>query len=275
MLAALAVQAAGHEVLWVRGGPGCPQEAHLHILRAAIQPVLAAMDAELGARIAAATEPAHVWRDASGAAHPAPRLTRSGLVAALAAACASRGLVPQENEPCPADAETWIDATGGARALARRFEATGLGRLDLEDIGTGRAWRTETWAADLPGAPFTQVLPGRAYVETGGGTRRTMREDAGADLPRPDGAADRVVRMIAPPLRLARWQALRGASPVILFGDARLQTPPEMGFGLHAVAQQAAILAGALAQRRDPDPPLADWAEAVWINAGMQAAFAL
>jgi hypothetical protein len=40
------------------------------------------------------------------------------------------------------------------------------------------------------------------------------------------------------------------------------------------LAEQGAILAEALAERADPAPRLAGWAESVWVGAGMQVAFA-
>lgn len=273
MLAALVARRHGARVIWHGGGPGCPQESHLHILKTGIDRVLARFDADLGARVAAATEVAHDWRDSCGTARPGPRLTRGALTTALAETCAARGLVAR---PAPAvlpDADLWIDATGGARALARGEEALGRGTLWLDDIGSGAPWRTDIWCRPLPGQATTHVVPGRAYLEQGpGGTIRTGRQDASATLPVPATPPDRVLRMIAPPLRLARWEG-KGAHPV-LFGDARLQTPPEMGFGVMAVAEQAAVLALALDQGTDPEAALADWAESVWVNAGLQIAFA-
>ncbi|PWK59098.1 hypothetical protein [Roseicyclus mahoneyensis] len=277
MLAALIGQAAGWRILWQGDGRDSPQAAHLHLVRDVIGPTLTSIDADLGARIAAATDPAHDWRDAGGKTGRAPRLTREGLTAALAAACAARGLAALTTPlPAPGDgAELWIDATGGARALARRFEAATLGSLTLDDIGTGRLWRSEQWHDRMPSAPYTQVVPGRAYLESGpDGTRRTGLDGATEALAGPDKTPVVVSRMVAPPVRLARWKGAAGAPALILFGDARLQTPPDMGFGLLAVAQQAVILHEALTSRSDPERPLAGWAETVWVNAGMQLAFA-
>ena len=278
MLAALVARRHGAEVLWQGGGPGCPQEGHLHILKAGIDRVLTRFDADLGRRVAAAVDPAHDWRDASGPSRtlpsrPGPRLTRQALATALAETCAARGLAPRDAPQGLSAADLLIDATGGARALARRLEAAGRGALWLDDIGLPTPWRTEVWCTPVPGEAVTHIVPGQAYLQQGpDGSLRTGRGDAAAALPVPDGPPDRVLRMIAPPLRLARWRGK--GTRLVLFGDARLQTPPEMGFGLMAAAEQAAILDQALAAGKDPEPALADWAESVWVNAGLQIAFA-
>jgi len=278
MIAALLARRAGFAVRLVDGGPGCPQAAHVHILRDGLGAALAGLDPDLGARLAALTTPAHRWIGADGQDRPAPRLTRAGLVAALSDALAAADIVPETGQAeglDPAGADLWIDATGGTRALARAFEGRGLGQLRLDDLGQPAPWVTRHWLAGAHGAPFTLVLPGRLYLEGGpDGTRATGPEGATPDLPPgmalPPGPPDTVSRMIGPPVRLAVWTGHRGTVPLILFGDARLQTPPAMGFGLMGVAQQAAALAPSLGKGGDPAPGLTDWAEHLWMGAAMQ-----
>lgn len=281
-LAALAARAAGAEVLWA-GPPRADapaQAAHIHILRPDIADLLTRLDPALGARQAAATEPAHLWIGADGTRRLAPRLTRARLERVLADACAAAGLGPDPTldplgDPSrwPDPGRLWIDATGAQRALARRADAMGLGALVLDDLGEGQLWQTRLWPAALPGAPFTGVSPGRLYVQADHlETRATgpvgLPDPAG--LPLPPGPPATVLRMAGPPVRQARFE---GGSPVLLFGDARLQTPPAMGFGLLGAVQQAEILARCLRAGDDPEAALADWAEGIWMGAGLAGAW--
>ena len=274
-LAALVAHRAGLSVRLFQGGPGTPQERHIHVLRDGVAADLSGLDALLATSLADQTDPGHRWIGPDGTARLAPRLTRAGLIAALDTALAGAAIAvePGEAETLPPGTATmWIDATGGARALVRAFEARGMGRLSLDDMGEIAVWQTRVWDEGLPDAPFTLVLPGRLYVETHPGLTRATGPlgpepalPAGYSLPPGPPAAS--WRMAGPPVRLARWQ---GAG-VVLFGDARLQTPPAMGFGLMALARQAVILSQALRDGDDPEPALADWAENTWMAAGLQA----
>lgn len=276
-LAALAAYAAGVPALWVGRGPSVADAAqgeHIHILRAEIRSELARIDPSLTEQLEDVIEPEHCWIDATGQRRIAPRLTRSGLTGFLSRCCTARGLAPVHGIDPLAHADLlWIDATGGGRALARLFDNAGHGWLELDDMGAPEQWVTRIWRDPVFGMPTTLVVPGILYLESDAtGTRVTGALDHGAgQLPEalslPVGPPARNLRMVCPPVRLARWQG----SPLLLLGDARLQTPPSMGFGLLAVVQQAALLADGLRTGSNPEHLLSDWAEAMWLAAGLRS----
>jgi hypothetical protein len=280
-LAALAARAAGAEVLWAAPprADAPAQAAHVHILRPEIVAGIARVDPALGARVAAAVEPAHPWIAADGTRRLAPRLTRARLERALAEACAAAGLAPDPaldplGDPAlwPDPGRLWIDATGAQRVLARRADALGLGVLALDDLGAGQLWQTRHWPVALPVAPFTWVSPGRLYVQADRHETRATGPVGLTDpaaVPLPPGLPPVVLKMAGPPVRLARFE---GGCPVLLLGDARLQTPPAMGFGLLGSVQQAGVLAHCLRTGHDPEAALADWAEGMWMGAGLAGA---
>lgn len=284
MLAALIAHRAGAELCWMSDDPDAPQTPHIHVLRPEIASVLAKIDARLGTLIAAQTDPDHIWSGPDGVLHNAPRLARSGLLRALRARLSEDGLHPiagnaddlakhHRHDP----PVTWIDASGGTRALSRMFESTGRGQLQLEDVGQASVWQTRYWPDYANDTASTHVVPGQYYIEA---SRHGLRITGCGDVPMnfPDGmvAPDRpsamTWRFIAPPVRRAIWRAAPNAPRLILLGDALLQTPPAMGFGLLGVAQQVATLSETLAKGGDCGSELNRWAQNVWASAALQDA---
>lgn len=284
MLAAMLAHRAGAELSWMSGGPDAPQTPHIHVLRPQIAQVLARIDARLGALISAQTDQDHLWTRAGDPPQRAPRLTRAGLVRALRGRLAEDGLAPLAGN---ADdlarqhghdrAVTWIDATGGTRALARVFESRGQGQLHLEDVGQASVWQTRYWPDHACDTAVTHVVTGQYYIEascrgvriTGCGEARVIFPDG---MVAPDGPSALTWRFIAPPVRRAIWTPAKDAPRLILLGDALLQTPPAMGFGLLGVAQQAALLSETLANGQDCGPELDRWAHSLWGSAAVQDA---
>lgn len=280
LLAALIAHRAGARAFIVAGDADAPQSDHCHILRGGLADRIAGVLPALAQDLRDRTTPDHSWITATGVRHVGPRLTRAGLMTALETGLARACIqITQGRAEAvdPMDADLWIDATGGTRALSRAVEARGGGLLRLDDIGPQTRWKTEIWHRALDGAPFTQIFPGRLYLEAGPDMTMTTGPDTPVgDLqlhrPLPPGAPDHTLSMICPPARMATWIGTDGLPPLVLFGDARLQTSPSMGFGIMGVAQQAEILWAALQDCADPDAGLTDWAEGVWAGAAMQAA---
>lgn len=284
MLAALIAHKAGLRVHWVTGSDDAPQTPHIHILRDEIVPLLGKIDTRLEQLIRAQMDHDHLWRMADSAPRRASCLTRAGLLAALRARLQEDDLTPLMGQmrdmrlgPCSASDVLWIDATGGARALARALEDQGAGQLLLDDIGTSTLWQTRFWPDHPAEQAFTYVVPGRAYANvsqyglriTGCGKGFAMLPEV--MVPRQIQAA-MTWRFIAPPVRRARWKPKAGQSNLLLLGDALLQTPPDMGFGLLGVAQQACLLSQALNDHADPIAQSDEWADGTWSVAGLQAA---
>jgi len=284
MLAALLAHRTGANLRWMSGGPEAPQTPHIHVLRPEIAAILTRIDARLGTLIAAQTEQAHLWSSSDGATQRAPRLSRAGLLRALRARLAEDGLTPIAGNADDLAMQhrhdpdvIWIDATGGARALSRAFESRGQGQLHLEDVGQASVWQTRYWPDHPCESAFTHVVKGQYYIEVScHGARVTGCGDASIVFPdgmiAPDGRSGMAWRFIAPPVRRAIWKPAQDAPRLILFGDALLQTPPAMGFGLLGVAQQAALLSEAFAKGSDCGPALEGWAHNVWASAALQDA---
>lgn len=284
MLAALLAHRAGADLCWMSASPDAPQTPHIHILRPEIAPVLANIDSRLGTLIAAHTDEDHLWRNADGAMQHAPCLKRTGLLHALGARLAEVGL-----QPIAGDAEdlarqyrhdpavTWIDATGGARALARFLESNGQGQIHLEDVGPSRVWQTRYWPDYACDDAFTYISTGQYYIEASSfGIRITGCGAATVRFPEwmvaPDGPPVMTWRFIAPPIRRAIWTPAQNAPHLVLLGDALLQTPPAMGFGLLGVAQQAALLSETIEKGGNCGPELENWAQNAWASAALQEA---
>ncbi|MFN4160264.1 MAG: hypothetical protein ACK4GO_18025 [Gemmobacter sp.] len=294
-LAAILAQRAGLEVDLITLGAGLAEDsaqaAHVHILREGVGATLGTLDPDLSRHLHALTERDHRWMRPDGQVYRADRLSREGLMRALRAVLRDRGLHPRAAHTetlSPAAADLWIDASGGSRALLRHAEALGIGQLTLDDLGEPQVWETRLWGRALPGAPFTLVAPGRIYLQSGAGQTRmtgpllaepSPLADPRARMAPPDDLPsmlthltdppDQSWRAVGPPPRLARWSADRDGPRLLPFGDALLQTPPRLGHGLMALAEQAVILQAHLADPGQCLAALTDWGEALWISAAL------
>jgi hypothetical protein len=129
-LAALVAQNAGAKVDWISTGRTSAHQVHVHILRDGVVDALCALDGELQGPLREWTNPGYRWIDADGRTRTADRLSRAGLMRALESRLCGLGLFPREaraEDLLPQDADLWIDASGGTRAILG--SAAGGGRI--------------------------------------------------------------------------------------------------------------------------------------------------
>ncbi|WP_162408835.1 hypothetical protein [Acuticoccus sediminis] len=305
LLAAIVYARAGAEVrVFAPPGEASVQAEHVHLVRQEVGELAMRIDADrLGPAVAEAARPRYFATPGPNGIvrREGPHVSRARLCAALHAAASAHGIAmldaarPTRGRRGWAFPDGWtagtaVDATGGARVLARLLAAGGE-RIVLEDVGDTTYAETHVLTA---GRPFGAVTARHAgcgrtvYFESEGD--RTARVTALVQGTRPGAAgmagllgpelatlvpADaRVVathRMTAPPARRLSWTP----SPRhrwFAFGDALVQTPPAMGFGIASAFRQAVALADALATGDDPAAALLGLADAVWAGAGAQEA---
>lgn len=300
-LAAILAQRAGALVDWI--APRCDlaedsaQAVHVHILRDGVGTTIGTLDPGLARHVDAFTERDHLWLRSDGQKQRGDRLSRRGLIRAIHATVSDRALHPRAahvESLSPDAADLWIDASGGSRALLRHAETLGFGQLTLDDLGEPQVWETRLWGRNLPGAPFTLVAPGRIYLQSEAGQTRMTGPLTAEASPLADpharaaspshllsmlahltDAPDRSWRAIGPPPRLARFTHANAGPRLLPFGDALLQTPPQLGYGLMALAEQAVILQAHMAAPARCLAELTDWAEALWLSAALHMPDAL
>lgn len=293
-LAAGIAAAQGAEVTLVPSSTGAPpaQAAHVHIIDERLPEVLEALDPMLAARVAQGTgqglfcrigQDGTVWR------WDGPDLRREGLLQAFRAVALSRGVRVQDARQGGSGADLLIDATGGARALARRLARGNAVQLTLDEHGASERHDSWHWQATAEQPAIMAVQEGdiRLYLRAEGLDRQvtTIAPRRAIGVRR---AADRFLRralgevaipreascatMIGTGTRLLRIEAAH--VPLVCFGDSLLQTSPRKGFGLLSVVQQGLILKDALSEGAEGvRQALEDGADCVWQAQAMQSLF--
>lgn len=204
----------------------------------------------------------------------------------------------------PMTADLLVDATGGGRISLGLLEPH-LPDLTLDDLGSaqvyvswqgsgepGPAWMVG-WAAASDGAGGT-ALTGLMQTTADGRVRLTCRHatDAGPGQAPPLEAIrqaggpelaqrldrvslqDRPVRYLTPGARRVDLDAvdLSGLPPLILVGDALLQSPPRFGEGMRHALDHARQIEAALSRNTHPHQIARDLslsARRVWLGVGM------